>query len=296
MSSGHGQVTTESRSRQARYISAAVGIPIGVGFCIFSPILFNLLAIALITIGVVEFYAMARHRGLSPHSIIGVSCSIAICFLAWFGSPLSILYALVASIIIVFIFAMMRNTRDAVTNISVTVFGIFYVGWLTSHVILLRQLTLGPAVTRFNLGGAGYVIMLLILLWLDDGGAFFAGTSWGKHKLVPAISPNKTVEGSVGGIVMTLVGSMLLKEVGILLNFFGVNMFPQMSYLSYALMGLGIAIAGQVGDLCESYLKRDAGLKDTGNLLPGHGGFLDRFDSLIFTAPLFYYYLKLANF
>ncbi len=289
-------MTNESKSRKARYISAAVAIPIGLGLCIFSPALFNLLAIALITIGVVEFYAMARHRGLSPHSIIGASCSIAICFLAWFGSPLTILYALVASVIIVFIFAMMRNTRDAMTNISVTVFGIFYVGWLTSHVILLRQLTLGPAVTRLNLGGAGYVIILLILLWLNDGGAFFAGTSWGKRKLVPAISPNKTVEGSIGGIVMTLVGAVLLKEVGVLLKSFGVDMLPQASYFSYLLMGLGIAIAGQVGDLCESYLKRDAGLKDTGNLMPGHGGFLDRFDSLIFTAPLFYYYLKLASF
>jgi phosphatidate cytidylyltransferase len=295
LSAGNDRAKNEKKSRTARYISAAVGIPIGLGLCIFFPIAFNLLVIVLITIGVVEFFAMARHRGFAPHSVIGASCTIAICFLAWFGSPLSILYSLVASVIIVSVFAMARNTRDAITNISVTFFGIFYVGCLTSHVILLRRLTLGHRVTSLNLEGAGYVIMLLVLLWLDDGGAFFAGSSWGKHKLVPVISPNKTVEGSIGGIFLTLVGAVLIKEVGMLFRSFDVEIFPDMSYATYLLVGLGIAIAGQVGDLCESYLKRDAGLKDTGNLLPGHGGFLDRFDSLIFAAPLFYYYLKFGN-
>ena len=109
------------------------------------------------------------------------------------------------------------------------------------------------------------------------------------------MSPNKTVEGSGGGIALTLVGALLIKDAGELLRIFGVALFPKLSLTHYLLVGLGIAVAGQVGDLCESYLKRDAGLKDTGNLLPGHGGFLDRFDSLIFAAPLFYYYLKLAG-
>jgi phosphatidate cytidylyltransferase len=257
--------------------------------------LFNLLAVVLIAVGVVEFYAMARHRGLSPQSVVGTACVVAICVLACVGRPLSLMYSLAASITIVCTFAMARNDRDAMTTIAVTVFGILYVGWFCSHVILLRQLPLEHGGATLSFGGAGYVIMLLVLLWLGDGGAFFAGTGWGRRKLVPAISPNKTVEGSLGGIVITLIGALLVKDAGQLLRSFGVALFPDQGYGVYLLVGLGIAVAGQVGDLCESYLKRDAGLKDTGNLLPGHGGFLDRFDSLIFTAPLFYYFLKFSN-
>jgi phosphatidate cytidylyltransferase len=287
-------LSAESGSRKRRYISAAIGIPIGLGLCIFLPIVFVLFATVLITVGVVEFYAMARHRGFSPHSVIGAS-SVLICLIAWIGNSLAMLYALAAVTIIVLTIAMARNTRDPIVNISVTLLGVFYVGWFSSHIIMLRQLGAGQEASRFNFPGAGYVIMLLVLLWLGDGGAFFAGTGWGKHKLIPAISPNKTVEGSVGGVLLTLIGAALIKELGALLSGFGLVFFPDLSYPSYLLIGLGIAVAGQVGDLCESYLKRDAGLKDTGNLFPGHGGYLDRFDSLLFTAPLFYYFLKFAN-
>ncbi len=289
-------MSAQSGSRKSRYLSAAVAIPIALALCIFSPPAFNLLATGLITVGMVEFYAMARHRGFSPHSIIGTSCSLAICILAWTAGPLSILYALFASVAIVMTAAMVRNSREALVNISVTLFGVFYVGWLASHIILLRQMTGGAQGSPLNLPGAGYVIMLLGLIWLSDGGAFFAGTGWGKHKLLPAISPNKTVEGAVGGIILSIIGAAILKELGLLLNAGGIQFFPDFTYPTYLLLGVAIAIAGQIGDLCESYLKRDAGLKDTGSLFPGHGGFLDRFDSLLTTAPLFYYFLKSANF
>jgi len=288
-------LSAESRGRTTRYLSAAVGIPFGVGVCLLSPVLFSITATILIAVGAVEFYAMARHRGFSPHSVIGTMCSIAICLLAWKGGSLALLYALVASVTVVCTAAMARNARDALANTAVTVFGIFYVGWFCGHIILLRQLPLPPSEAKLNFGGAGYVIMLLVLLWLGDGGAFFAGTAWGRHKLVPAISPNKTIEGSLGGIAITLVGALLIQEVGTLLEVFNVAVFPDWEYPEYLLVGLGIAIVGQVGDLCESYLKRDAGLKDTGNLIPGHGGFLDRFDSMVFTAPLFYYFLSFRN-
>lgn len=288
-------MSAESGSRTKRYVSAAVAIPIGLGLCIFLPTFFVLFAIVLITVGVVEFYAMARHRGFSPHSVTGTLCSIGICLVAWMGGPVSLLYSLIATTLIILTIAMAANSRDAIVNISVTLFGVLYVGWFASYVILLRRMGAGPEIFRFNPVGAGYVIMLLVLLWLGDGGAFFAGIAWGKHKLIPAISPNKTIEGSIGGIVLTLIGAALVKEAGLLLNAAGISFFPDLSYNSYLLLGLGIAVVGQVGDLCESYLKRDAGLKDTGNLFPGHGGFLDRFDSLLFAAPLFYYYLKFAN-
>jgi phosphatidate cytidylyltransferase len=276
-------------------VSAAIGIPVGLGSCLFSPTLFAALATVLITIGMVEFCAMARSRGLAPHSVIGASCSIAICFLAWVGRPLDLLYSLAACTIIVCTFAMARTARDAIANIAVTVFGIVYVSCFCSHIISLRMLPLDGADATINFGGAGYVIMLLLLLWLGDGGAFFVGTAWGKHRLLPTVSPNKTVEGAIGGLALTLIGSMLIRDAGLLLDGFNVALFPDLGVGQYLLIGAGIAVSGQVGDLVESYLKRDAGLKDTGNLLPGHGGFLDRFDSLAFAAPLLYFFLKFAD-
>jgi phosphatidate cytidylyltransferase len=288
-------LSAKGRSLRLRYVSAAIGIPVGLGSCLFSPTLFAALATVLITIGMVELCAMARTRGLAPHSIIGASCSIAICVLAWIGQPLDLLYSLAAATIIVCTFAMARTRRDAIANIAVTVFGIVYVGWFCSHVISLRMLPLDGGDANVNFGGAGYVIMLLLLLWLGDGGAFFVGTAWGKHKLLPTVSPNKTVEGAVGGLALTLIGSMLIRDAGLLLAGFKVALFPDFGVGRYLLIGTGISVSGQVGDLVESYLKRDAGLKDTGNLMPGHGGFLDRFDSLAFAAPLFYFFLKFAN-
>ncbi len=288
-------MSAESGSLKMRYISAAIGMPVGLGTCLLFPRFFAVFVTTLITIGMVEFYAMARTRGLAPHSVIGSSCSIAICLLAWVGRPLSMLYSLAAATIIVCTFAMARTARDAIANISVTVFGIIYVGWLCSHIISLRMLPLEGGEASVNFGGAGYVIMLLIFLWLGDGGAFFAGTAWGKRKLLPTVSPNKTVEGAIGGLALTLIGALLIRDTGLLLDNFEIALFPDLGLPGYLLVAAGIGVAGMVGDLCESYLKRDAGLKDTGNLMPGHGGFLDRFDSLAFAAPLFYFYLKFVN-
>ncbi len=285
-------MSPEGRSRKLRYISAAIWIPVAVGICLFSSHLFNLVVVVFISIGVSEFYAMARHRGFSPHSVIGAFCAVTVTLVAWFGDAVSILYSLAASVIIVFTVAMARNSRDAMANLAVTVFGILYPAWLCSHVIMLRRLPVNGMEGNINFGGAGYVIMLLVMLWLGDGGAFFVGTGWGRRKLVPLISPNKTVEGSIGGIVITLVGALLIKDAGQLLEALGVTLFPDFPYAFYVLIAMGVAVTGQVGDLCQSYLKRDAGLKDTGNLFPGHGGFLDRFDSLMFTGPLLYYCLR----
>ncbi len=288
-------MSSSGGNRKVRYISAAVGIPIGLGACLFFPVFFNLLVIIFIVIGMLEYYAMARNRGLAPHSVIGTVCAIAISFLALSGRPITTLYALASSIIVIYTVAMVRNTRDAMANIAVTIFGTLYVGWFCSHVILLRQLPFDAGEAHISFGGAGYVIMLLVLLWLGDSGAFFAGIGWGRHRLLPIISPNKTIEGSIGGIILTLVGAVLIKDLGRILEIFGVSVFPDFPHTTYVLIGGGIAVAGQIGDLCESYIKRDARLKDSGNLFPGHGGFLDRFDSLLFSAPLFYYYLKFVN-
>ncbi len=126
---------------------------------------------------------------------------------------------------------------------------------------------------------APYILLTFIIVWISDSGAFFVGNAMGKRKLAPHLSPNKSIEGAVGGLLAAIVGALLyglvLKLCGYYVNFLGM--------MVYGLLG---SLAGQMGDLAFSAIKREYGVKDYSNLLPGHGGMLDRFDSTIFTAPL----------
>jgi phosphatidate cytidylyltransferase len=127
-----------------------------------------------------------------------------------------------------------------------------------------------------------FILTVFILTWTSDTGAFFIGKRFGKNKLSPSISPNKTVEGAIGGIFFSAVAAIILASL-----FLNINTF-------YAvILGIIISISGQIGDLFESFIKRQIGVKDSGDILPGHGGILDRFDSLMFTGPTFYYIFKL---
>lgn len=147
---------------------------------------------------------------------------------------------------------------------------ILYGAFLPSHFLLLRAEPQGLA------------LLLLVMLgtWAADTGAYFIGTKWGRHKLAPAISPNKSVEGAVGGILLAALAAQY------------VNNRLQIGLLPGWVLGIVIGIAAGVGDLFESALKREAGVKDAGWILPGHGGVLDRIDSLLFTVPVVYYLSK----
>ncbi|MDD2498702.1 MAG: phosphatidate cytidylyltransferase, partial [Desulfitobacteriaceae bacterium] len=156
-------------------------------------------------------------------------------------------------------------------DVAVSLFGVFFVAWMPAHLILIRE-----SETQ------GFVIILLVFImtWATDTGAFFAGNYFGRKKLSPNISPNKTVEGSLGGIALCLFAAMTL---GHFLRF--------MDPLPLFILAAVGSVAGQLGDLVESAVKRWAGVKDSGSILPGHGGVLDRFDSLIMAAPVVYYFL-----
>jgi len=148
--------------------------------------------------------------------------------------------------------------------------GILYICLFLSYLILLNNGTAGKR----------WILFLLLVLWCGDSGAYATGRLLGKHLLSPLVSPKKTIEGALGCIALSLcaacAGQMLF--------------FNDLAIGHALLLGLGIALAGQLGDLCESTLKRHSGIKDSGTLLPGHGGMLDRIDSLLFVAPLAYYY------
>ncbi len=154
---------------------------------------------------------------------------------------------------------------------TVALFGVLYVGLTLSTLVSTRAL---PA-------GEWFVLFVALVTWAADTGAYYAGTLWGKHLLAPSVSPKKTVEGLLGGMALA-VGCAFLAHAWFL---------PQLSKLDMLILGILLTGSGLLGDLCESAIKRSVGVKDSGGILPGHGGMLDRLDSLLFTAPTFYYYV-----
>jgi len=160
-----------------------------------------------------------------------------------------------------------RRLKDT----ALIAFGVLYIGFTLSTV----------ASTRLLAGGERLVLFLALVTWAADTGAYYAGTLWGKHPLAPSISPKKTIEGVGGGVGLALLAALVAQ----------IFFVPELSLTDMVILGLLLTAAGLIGDLCESAIKRRSGVKDSGNILPGHGGMLDRLDSLLFTAPAFYYYV-----
>jgi len=179
----------------------------------------------------------------------------------------------VASVLVVSIAVSISSGRtdSRWKGILITLFGMLYIGFPLSTVVSTRSL---PA-------GEFLVLFLAVVTWTSDTGAYYAGTLWGKHPLLPSVSPKKTVEGLLGGIALA-VGTALLAQ-----RWFA----SQLSLSDAIILGILLTVTGLLGDLFESVIKRRTGVKDSGGILPGHGGMLDRIDSLLFTAPTFYYYV-----
>jgi phosphatidate cytidylyltransferase len=184
-----------------------------------------------------------------------------------------------------------ENPPATIADIASTVLGFIYLGWLPSHLVLLRNLVPPGMVQPSNpllQPGLAYVWACLFAVWATDVFAYYAGKKFGKHLLYPLVSPKKTVEGAMGGFIASI---LLTTAVVIAAN----QIFPSHPFgdklWQGPLMGAFISIAAQLGDLCESLLKRDAGVKDSSHLIPGHGGVLDRTDGLIFGCAISYYWV-----
>lgn len=184
-------------------------------------------------------------------------------------------FILTLSIGVFFIIEILRQKiSKAIERIAVSYFGVFLLSWCFSHLVLLRDL-------RPN--GMTYTFYLFLLIWLYDTASYAFGSWFGKRKLAIKVSPKKTWEGMLGGLLASTIFSLF---------FWNVLMKPvRHKIVESIILGLVLGIFAQFSDLCESLLKRECGVKDTDNLLPGHGGMLDRFDSFLFTAPIFYYFV-----
>jgi phosphatidate cytidylyltransferase len=179
---------------------------------------------------------------------------------------------------IIFIFFFFAMTKKSVENISasiaVTCFGTFFITWALFQMVLIRD------IPKY---GMHYIIFLFVNVWLLDTGAYFVGKKFGKHKLASIISPKKTIEGALAGVVTAILVSIAYRYL------FLQDIITNNQAIIY---GLVISFVGQFSDLAESLFKRDCNIKDSGNILPGHGGMLDRFDSYLFCAPIFYYLIQ----
>ncbi len=276
-----------------RLLSSFVGLPLllllvfAEGLPPYTALPFTFAVAICATVGGWEFFRGARLRGFQPTDALAFVAIALLQFAAW-GYTRDLLTqflpALLALLTIVtLITEILRHDREPLTNIGVTLLGVVYVGWLFSYLIFLRSIPgqvvvpLGPVAVE-SPRGAWLVLYVIAVTWSTDAGAYFAGVRFGKLPLAPRLSPKKTVEGSIGGILAATVMSLAW------------GTWIALPLWHCLFLGPVLAVLGQIGDLCESALKRDLGIKDFGALLPGHGGILDRFDSLLFTAPVAYYY------
>ena len=220
-----------------------------------------------------EYYRLHFPGRWSPS--MGMGLALGILVTAAFAVPGHIsgqaLVTLIVAAILLNQLVAGRDMKSALQDSAVLAFGVFYIAWLLSHLISIRQ---------FN-EGIFLIFFLFFVTWANDTAAFYFGTLWGRHRLAPVMSPKKTWEGAIGGFLASIAVAFACRAW----------FLPSLSTADAFWLGLLLGVAAPLGDLCESILKRSAGVRDSGSLIPGHGGILDRIDSLIFTTPAFYYYI-----
>lgn len=261
-----------------RIISALVGAPLIALFLIVKGDYLYLFAGILSLIGMFEYYRAVKTSGIKTIDFAGYAFCIGFYVLQLFFPNMEIFSKLIA-LLIIFLFVFEIFTRKSgVNGIVHTLFGFIYVSFLLAHIIFVG-----------NLESSAVLIWLPFLTaWFTDTAAYFTGVSIGKHKLFPTISPNKTLEGYIGGM---LGCSLLTTLYGVFVSRYD----SSIGIIHFVILGLICGLASEIGDLAASYIKRQTGVKDFGKLIPGHGGILDRFDSILFTAPIVYYYFLIVQ-
>ena len=285
-----------------RIITGIIGIVIAAVVIQFGGAPFTFAAMLLALAAWIEYSSAFERAGIYTTRILGGVLLILLLCCAWLGNVEEVLACLVLGTLAIFLFTVIGGSSP--TDACVSASGVMYIGMPFAYLILLRFFTEKnnlpdtfeslADVTALQLGnfdvaqilsainfetGCALVWVLFICTWASDTFAYFIGSLFGSHKLAPRISPNKTVEGFLGSIVGTTAAAIIFGSL--------VFNFPLLQMIE---AGILLAVAATVGDLVESVIKRFARIKDSGFLIPGHGGVLDRFDSIFFTAPIFYYF------
>jgi len=262
-----------------RVLVSIIAIPIILVISYIGSFVFFSFVVAVALISFYEFSMLVKNKGINVNIWVGF---FSLIFLAinQFSNVFNTNTFILVLMIVISGTELFRNRNSAIYNIGTTLIGIFYIGAFASSLIGIREFY--PAVGDIYLRGGYIIISIFISIWICDSAAFFGGTAFGKHKLFVRVSPNKSWEGAIFGFIFAVLTMILLKKI--LLNF--------LSWETVISFGIIIGTVGQIGDLIESLFKRDAGLKDSSNIIPGHGGVFDRFDSILYAAPVILLYLK----
>jgi phosphatidate cytidylyltransferase len=282
-----------------RVLVGVIAAPLGIIIIFYGGAALAALLAIVAALGAWEFFRIARATGLTPLEDVGIPLAAVVPlfvharYLRLYELPLSGMAVLVIAILGLTIFTRGVNGKPLGAAAS-TVFGVLYTGGMLSFGYAIRYHdytieSVGPVLGGVRIAAGGLLLLLPVLLtWASDIGAFFVGRSLGRRKLIPSVSPGKTVAGAVGGLVVTIIVSWLYTR-------YVLTPATQLAFVrgGAIVFGLVISVAAQIGDLAESLLKREAGMKDSSHLIPGHGGILDRFDSLLFVLPVAYVLLTI---
>lgn len=260
-----------------RWLTAIVAVPLLIALISGGgSLVFTLLIMAVNGVALWEYFRIAAPQtSAAADRVIPLAAYVMGVLILWaayqqaFQAMIGFvaLNLILGATIALFCFKIDSNTPAAVTR---QVLGSVYISIFLAHLVMLRNLP----------HGSWWIYFLLAVIFAGDTGAYYMGTYYGRHKLCQAVSPKKTVEGALGGLLANLIVGALFKH----------HLMPDQSWLMAGMLFIGMGIVGQIGDLFESQLKRVSGIKDSSTLLPGHGGFLDRIDALLFAAPVVYYF------
>lgn len=237
----------------------------------------------VVYLGSKEYVQILENKGFYPSLKIILFSDAIFAMLCYFNRFDLVGIAFTFCSISAFLWVLFRGRQPYIANVSTTILGFVYGGWFPLHLLLIRDLNsdnLGFLKLGIQNDGLGYVVFLFITILFTDTGCYYFGKKFGKHHLAPVVSPKKTIEGSIGGAICAVIAGLI------------VGFFIKLPWYHSIILALLCTVFAQLGDLSESLIKRDAGVKDSGSTLPGHGGFLDRTDSYVFTIPLMFYYLK----
>jgi phosphatidate cytidylyltransferase len=233
---------------------------------------FFCLILGLTAAGLLEFYRMALPQRRCVGFVAAFAGSLLVPAVVFNCLPFSLCLTLLFLFVALLSLLHIRDIKQSAGEAGLFLLGFLYIPLLMSFLVLLREMD----------HGVKWIFLLLIIVMSGDTAAFYVGSSLGKRKLYPIVSPNKSVEGMIGGLAGSVIGTLIA----------GATFFPELTIVGAVATALFVGLMGQLGDLFESLLKRSFGVKDSGNIFPGHGGMLDRLDSVLFAAPSLYIYAR----
>lgn len=264
-----------------RTISSVVFVLILINSTLLNKYLFFSLFAIILSLSLWEFYNLNKKGGINPQIITGIIVSIFIYVSVFLFIQkivdFKIFLAFIPVFILIPIIEIFRKQENKIPNLIYTLMGIFYFSIPFALLNSIISPTGNPLIYKPEV-----MIGLFIIIWINDAGAYIFGKLLGKHKMAKKISPNKTWEGAIGGAIASIALSLVY-----------FNLFDLFNATIVIIMSLTTVIAGTVGDLTESLFKRHFNVKDSGNIIPGHGGIYDRFDSLIFASPVYFVFVQL---